>query len=642
MKLEIKKFKKHNDLIIDFPASITGGNGTGKTTIYEAFLWCLNEKNVYGNEFPSSNVYSNTDVNGERWAEVAFYSPSGIFRKKAKPLYSRERGSDVEVLKTELNCEYFFNESPVKKSEYDVEITKMCKLFDLSLFSNPMYFYNLPQKEKLKIISQIVNLKLIDYISLLPNRAVLVEEIRKQKNEIYDLDTKIKSLKETFFAPDNERNTERVNEIRAEIERLQKEEKEAVSQEVLINNEKIREKIREIQNQQFIPQQRHAFTPETKKSLYELKNYVENPKIAEMRVKWNSYEETKKHLIQQIDKEKSKKGTISNICTQSISIEDYICKVCPNCKNECENIQRNTSKNDSIIENAQRVEVIDSEILRLETKLAEIEKLINEIIEEGKKLKKEDAQKNAEIDKENAELKLQNELITEANETINERNEAEQNRINEINAKIQKENAANAILFEDKKTKDIAALRSKIVTEFQKIDNSLKINTLFAEKYDLQKEDETKEKQKYAYDTAQEQIAENTDKINSVRYKLVQNEKSLIEIESAEHQYRVDCQDKISEFLPDGVEIQLFKKLITSDGFEECAILKIDGYENPNTSRANSKLAILCECFQKHFAVELPIFYDNAENCEPINMPKIQNIIELRVKENEKLTIKNL
>ena len=48
MKLKINKFKTIQDREISIPAEISGGNGTGKTTILEAISFCLTGKDLNG------------------------------------------------------------------------------------------------------------------------------------------------------------------------------------------------------------------------------------------------------------------------------------------------------------------------------------------------------------------------------------------------------------------------------------------------------------------------------------------------------------------------------------------------------------------------------------------------------------------
>ena len=641
MKLEIRKFKKHHDISVPIPSIVTGGNGEGKSTILEAFLWCMNQKDATLREFTAGNVYDNSDRDGNRWAEVAFHADGIIFRKSAKPLYSRERGTDDEKLRTELNCEYFINESPVKLAEYNAAIADTCKGYDLALFTNPQYFISLPQKEKLKIISSIVNVNIIDYICDLPNKAVLREEIRKQKEEIEELRLKSKSLQETFAEkPTIDRNTQRITALREQIKVLQDEERNAVKTEILQENQRLRELVANLEASKFVPAQPVTFRLEEPEQMKQLRELVKNPELARLEVTYRSkmsQVELYTDKIRELDKQRE---TVGSITTAATTKDDYICNVCPYCKDEeCQEIQRNTNATDAADRIAKKLEELDATINHYKDKERELNKELEGLIEDGKLLRARDQVQNKEIAEENDRLVDENKLIAERNSQLNERNAHARETYARENQRINDENAAGLCKFEDEKAKQINVLKAKIITEFAGVDNSVAIATAEDAIRELEAEDKRSDEVAYGYATAGEQIQKNTDRENLVRSDLIANERLMIQIEQAEQDYRTECDTRINEFLPDGIEVVLFRKLITSDGFEEVAIVKIDGFENPNTSRANTRLSLLCQRFQEHYNIELPVFFDNAENCESKRMPLIANMVELRVVEEQPLQI---
>jgi len=643
MKIEIKRFKKHHDLTVAFPATVSGENGSGKTTILDAFLWCMNQRSIDMKEFTSSNVYNHEDRDGNRFAEVAFHTDDMIFRKAAKPLYSRERGTDDEKLKTELNCEYFLNETPVKLADYNAAIADTCKGYDLALFTNPQYFISLAQKDKLKIISSIVNVNLIDYIRELPNKAVLRKEINEQKAEMEELNIKSKSLRETFAEkPKTDRNTARISALQKEIEQMYEEERAAVSSDVLAENQSLREKIQDIHGEKFTPKPQLVFTPaeiEAPKMYLELKK---NPEIERLLVTYRGKVAEREAIDEKIAYWNKQRETVASVTSAAADKEDFICMVCPYCTNaDCAEIQRNTSKADAALKIAAKLEEIDKSVQNLEERKAAIVAEIDAVTKQGSELRNLDKTFNESIELQNEAIKKENEEIAARNAAINETNAKAREQFSHDNQVINDENAANLCKWEDDKAKRIAELQAKIITDFKGVNNSEKIQAAKLEIEQLQSEDKKADEIAYGYATADEQIAKNDARSEMVRKALIENERQMIAIEQAENDYRTDCQDAISKFLPDGIEITLFRKLITQEGFEEVAIMKIDGFENPNTSRANAKLSMLCQRFQDHFAVALPIFFDNAENCEKKNMPLLPCLVELRVKENSPLIIES-
>ena len=107
MKLRINKFKRHSNLTVEVPAQIVGGNGTGKSTILEAFSFCLTGKDLQGNEF--KQVYDNREDLHQAVADVEFFDNYGnSFRRVVKPQYSISRAG-VEELKIKRSTQCLKN-----------------------------------------------------------------------------------------------------------------------------------------------------------------------------------------------------------------------------------------------------------------------------------------------------------------------------------------------------------------------------------------------------------------------------------------------------------------------------------------------------------------------------------------------------
>ena len=107
MKLIIHKFKRHSNLTVEVPAQIIGGNGTGKSTILEAFSFCLTGKDLQGNEF--KQVYDNREDLHQAVADVEFFDNYGnSFRRVVKPQYSISRAG-VEELKIKRSTQCLKN-----------------------------------------------------------------------------------------------------------------------------------------------------------------------------------------------------------------------------------------------------------------------------------------------------------------------------------------------------------------------------------------------------------------------------------------------------------------------------------------------------------------------------------------------------
>ena len=112
MKITIHKFKRIENLSIDIPAQITGGNGLGKTTILEAISFCLTGKNLDGTTF--DEIYDNRVDLKEAFADVSFFDDYGNeYRRKVEPVFETNRQGE-EKLKILRNTTCTKNKIDVK------------------------------------------------------------------------------------------------------------------------------------------------------------------------------------------------------------------------------------------------------------------------------------------------------------------------------------------------------------------------------------------------------------------------------------------------------------------------------------------------------------------------------------------------
>ena len=97
MKLVIKKFKRLENLTVNVPAEIMGGNGIGKTSILEAISFVLTGKDQNGKEF--AQVYDNRVDLHDAIADVSYFDDYGNeFRRVVEPTFTTSRSGE-ETLK---------------------------------------------------------------------------------------------------------------------------------------------------------------------------------------------------------------------------------------------------------------------------------------------------------------------------------------------------------------------------------------------------------------------------------------------------------------------------------------------------------------------------------------------------------------
>ncbi len=97
MKILIRKFKRLENLTVNVPAEIMGGNGMGKTSILEAISFVLTGKDQNGKEF--AQVYDNRVDLHDAIADVSYFDDYGNeFRRVVEPTFTTSR-SGKETLK---------------------------------------------------------------------------------------------------------------------------------------------------------------------------------------------------------------------------------------------------------------------------------------------------------------------------------------------------------------------------------------------------------------------------------------------------------------------------------------------------------------------------------------------------------------
>lgn len=160
--LEIVRFKGLTNVSIDFrkETNIYGANGSGKTTIFDAFTWLLfgkdssekkdfsvKTKDLNGEYIPKQEVEVNAviSVNGEK-NEI-----KRVLREK----WVRKHGTEDTVFEGN-DTVYFWNDVPVKLGEYNQRISAILEESIFKLITNPLAFNSAHWKDRRKTLFEIV------------------------------------------------------------------------------------------------------------------------------------------------------------------------------------------------------------------------------------------------------------------------------------------------------------------------------------------------------------------------------------------------------------------------------------------------------------------------------------------------------
>jgi exonuclease SbcC len=162
-QLSLLNFKGAKNRVIDFNESVTniyGTNGTGKTTIVDAYFWLLFGKD---SSFRSSFGIKPTDQIGTSSKKLEI-QVEGVFlvdgvkttlTRTLKEKWVKERGSLEHTFKGNETI-YEIDGVPMKESDYSRRVSEIVDESVFKMVSIPGYFAQLPWQEKRNILTNIV------------------------------------------------------------------------------------------------------------------------------------------------------------------------------------------------------------------------------------------------------------------------------------------------------------------------------------------------------------------------------------------------------------------------------------------------------------------------------------------------------
>ncbi|NSW92762.1 MAG: AAA family ATPase [Firmicutes bacterium] len=147
LKLSLHFFQGIKDYTIEpngEDINILGDNGTGKTTLFNAFLWLLFGKDSQGkSDFAIKTLDENNQViPGLDHAVEGVFEINGktlVLRKVYAEKWTKKRGS-VKPEVTGHTTDYFLDGVPVQKKEYDAYISEIADEAIFKLLTSPLYF----------------------------------------------------------------------------------------------------------------------------------------------------------------------------------------------------------------------------------------------------------------------------------------------------------------------------------------------------------------------------------------------------------------------------------------------------------------------------------------------------------------------
>lgn len=143
--ISLRNFKGIKNQKFEFTTRETtfvGANGTGKSSLFAAFVWCLFGKDQFGrsNHQLKTLIDGKTDRNKECEVEIELdiNGEKKTLRRVYYEKWSRQSTTAVEVFKAN-STNYYINDVNIKESEYIEEIKNICPEDVFRIITNPSY-----------------------------------------------------------------------------------------------------------------------------------------------------------------------------------------------------------------------------------------------------------------------------------------------------------------------------------------------------------------------------------------------------------------------------------------------------------------------------------------------------------------------
>lgn len=212
--LYLENFKQFSDKKVVFSEKqtfISGDNGTGKSTIFDAFMWLLFGKDVQDRkDYEVKRLINGESVPKTEVSVTGVLEINGeiiTLRRQLVERWSKDKGIAEEKFKGNKTVTTF-NEVPMNVTDYDRKINEIIDSTVFKMITNPLFFANMGWEQQREQLFQIAGClsddeiadkdeafkALLDSISgksLRDYRKEIVSKINKAKEQLRDVQPRI-------------------------------------------------------------------------------------------------------------------------------------------------------------------------------------------------------------------------------------------------------------------------------------------------------------------------------------------------------------------------------------------------------------------------------------------------------------------
>ena len=636
-RLTIQNFKGCKEKTIDFgnrDITISGANATGKTTVVDAFTWCLFGKDSDGNEKfnirplnKEGTPIDNIDIKVTVVLDID--GTEKEFTRTQKQKWIKSRSTGEIALQGNVN-EFEIDGYPVKNEKtYKEAVSEITDEELFKMLTNPTFFpsmdWKIQRETLLNFVEKASNIELAEDN---PEFALIVQELKKAPS-LDDMKIKYqkksKDIEKEIAAFPVKISTLEKSKVDADLSALELQ-RNSLNEQIADIEEKIYGTDKQFEEYQKlsdgIMELRFSLTDMERKASEENQ---ENRRNLENRIKSVGYDVERCSETLEIAKKKIQ------TCEKSVSM----------CEEEIEETRKKWSSANlmEFDENSKYCELCgqqlpESKINELVSEFGQRKKsILADIEQKGNNLKNQIATDKTCIVKykskisveENRKLSLQSEIenykrqLSELPETIDLSGTDEykkiQKQISEKESAMNQMNSASDIRNEHINKLD--SLRNDLIECEKSIALAMKNNDLDAEIEQLQKEQREK---------GQEQAE--CDKMLYLLEKFIKFKMETV-------------QSQIKGALGGEISVKLFEQQLNGETKQTCK-LTVNGVPFNDLNNGHKIIAglNLIKALQNLYDVYLPVFVDNAESINDSNLPDMQcQIIKLKVSDDKELVI---
>ncbi|MEH6943512.1 ATP-binding protein, partial [Bacillus sp. JJ722] len=253
VRLSLRNFKGVKEFTLDargYNARVFGDNATGKTTLFDAFVWLLFDKDSQNKkDFSIKTLVAGKEVhNLEHEVEASFLLDGKeiTLRKVFAEKWTKKRGSATSEFSGHTTS-YFVNSVPSKKKEYMDEVASIIQEDVFKLLTSPSFFNEQLKKEErrktlLEICGDISEEEVIASDSALSSLPTILQGRTIENHR------KIISVRRTEINKELEKIPVRIDEITRSLPNVDGLDKEGLETQITTINNNIDEKLTTISN----------------------------------------------------------------------------------------------------------------------------------------------------------------------------------------------------------------------------------------------------------------------------------------------------------------------------------------------------------------------------------------------------------